>query len=77
MRNLVVENVKSGKSEFAVDLQGLDKAPIENVQLRDVTFNNVSKGSIVKNVQDIKLLNVRLNGGVVDNLSTTTMKASG
>jgi polygalacturonase len=75
MRDYVVENIRSGKSEFAVDLQGLDNAPIENVQLKDVTFNNVSKGSIVKNVRDIKLLNVRLNGRAVDNLVDAVMKA--
>src|SRR6476620_4811232 len=50
MRNYVVENVQSGKSEFAVDLQGLDKAPIVNVRMSNMTFNNVAKESIVKNV---------------------------
>jgi polygalacturonase len=75
MRNLSVENVRSGKSELAVDLQGLDKAPIENVRLKDITFDNVSKGSVVKNVQGIKLENVRLNGKVVDSLPSAAMKA--
>ena len=69
MRNYVVENIRSGKSEFAVDLQGLDKAPIENVTMTKMTFDNVSKGSIVKNVDGIKLDDVRVNGKVVDKLS--------
>jgi len=69
MRNYVVENVHSGKSEFAVDLQGLDKAPIENFQLRKVTFDNVAKGSIVKNVQGIQLNEVKVNGSFVDKLT--------
>jgi polygalacturonase len=68
MRNYVVENVQSGKSEFAVDLQGLDKAPIVNVRMSNMTFNNVAKGSIVKNVEGIKLDDVRVNGKVVDKL---------
>jgi polygalacturonase len=69
MRNYVVENVHSGKSEFAVDLQGLDKAPIENFQLRKVTFDNVAKGSIVKNVQGIQLVDVKVNGSLVNKLT--------
>jgi hypothetical protein len=60
--------VQSGKSEFAVDLQGLDKAPIVNVRMSNMTFNNVAKGSIVKNVEGIKLDDVRVNGKVVDKL---------
>ena len=72
MRNYVIENVRSGKSEFAVDLQGLDKAPIINVQMKGVTFDNVAKGSIVKNVEGIKLHDVRVNGRVVNSLTSTT-----
>lgn len=68
MRNYFVENVRSGKSDYAVDLQGLDKAPIVNVQMKDVTFDNVAKGSIVRNVEGIKLDEVKVNGKVVDKL---------
>jgi len=68
MRGFVVENVQSGKSEYAVDLQGLDKAPIQNVQIRSVSFDNVDKGSIVKNVEGIKLDNVKINGRIVQKL---------
>ena len=69
MRNYVVENIRSGKSEYAVDLQGLDKAPVENVQIRSATFDNVANGSIVKNVEGIKLESVRINGKSVTKLS--------
>jgi len=69
MRNYVVENVHSGKSEYAVDLQGLDKAPIEMFQLRKVTFDNVAKGSILKNVQGIQLNEVKVNGSFVGKLT--------
>jgi polygalacturonase len=68
MRNYIVEDVRSGKSEYAVDLQGLDKAPIVNVRMKGVTFDNVAKGSIVKNVEGIKLDLVKVNGKVVDKL---------
>lgn len=69
MRNYFVDNVKSGKSEYTVDIQGLDKAPIYNVSIKNTTFDNVQKGSIVKNVQGINLENVRINGKMTDKLS--------
>ena len=68
MRNYFVDNVRSGKSEYTVDIQGLDKAPIYNVSIKNTTFDNVTKGSIVKNVQGVKLDNVKINGKVVDKL---------
>ena len=68
MRNYQVENVRSGKSEYTVDIQGLDNAPVYNISIKNTTFDNVEKGSIVKNVQGIKLENVKINGKVVDKL---------
>ncbi len=68
MRNYQVENVKSGKSEFTVDIQGLDNAPIYDISIKNTTFDNVEKGSIVKNVKGIKLDNVKINGKIVDKL---------
>ena len=68
MRNLIVENLKSGKSDFGVDLQGLDKAPIYNVVIKNSSFENVAKGNIVKNLQGAKLDNVKFNGKLVDKL---------
>jgi polygalacturonase len=67
-RNLTVTNLKSEKSEYAVDLQGFENAPVENVTLRNCEFNGVAKGSIVKNVHNLQLKNVRVNGKVVERL---------
>jgi polygalacturonase len=69
MRNYVVENLTSGKSKYGVDIQGLDKAPVYDVQIRNSAFNNVSDGNVVKNVQGLKLDNVRIDGKVVEKLS--------
>jgi polygalacturonase len=62
LRNLFVENLKSGKSRFAMDLQGFPNAPITNVRLENCTFDKTSEPSIVKNVQGLELRNVRVNG---------------
>ncbi len=62
LRNLQVQNLKSGKSQYAMDLQGFENAPITDVHLSDCTFENASRDSIVKNVKNLTLNNVRING---------------
>jgi polygalacturonase len=62
LRNFQVENLKSGKSRYAMDLQGFPNAPIINVRLENCTFDNTAEPSIVKNVQGLELRNVRVNG---------------
>jgi polygalacturonase len=65
LRNLQVENLKSGKSHYAMDLQGFPNAPIVNVRLENCTFDNTAEPSILKNVQGLELRNVRVNGKVL------------
>jgi polygalacturonase len=68
VRNYVVENLTCGKGNRAVDLQGLGNAPIYDITMKNCTFGAMEKESIVKNVQGVKLENVKINGKVVDNL---------
>ena len=65
LRNLQVENLKSGKSRYAMDLQGFPNAPITDVRLENCTFDNAAEPSIVKNVRGLELRNVRVNGKVL------------
>jgi polygalacturonase len=69
MRNYQVDGVKSGKSEYTVDIQGLDNAPVYDISIKNTIFDNVAKGGIVKNVKGVKLDNVKINGKVVDKLA--------
>jgi polygalacturonase len=69
VRNFAVRNLRSGKSKYALEVQGLTNAPIINLDLEDCVFGNVAEPSIVKNVEDLKLRNVSVNGKVVDNVS--------
>jgi polygalacturonase len=62
VRDVVVESVTSGKSRYALDIQGLDKAPITDVMLRNCRFDNVADGNIIRNVQGLSLRNVLING---------------
>ncbi len=68
MRGFNVERVASGKSQFAVDIQGLDGSPVENLAIADTTFSGVKDGNIVKNLLGQTLKNVKLNGAVLTKL---------
>jgi hypothetical protein len=68
MRNFVVRNLKSGNSRYALDVQGFKHAPIFNLSLEDCVFDNVKEPSLVKNVEGLKLRDVRLNGKLIDRL---------
>ena len=65
VRNVVVNNLRSGKCSRVLDLQGFKNAPIYNVRLENCTFDNVAKENMIKNVQGLELKNVRINGKVV------------
>ncbi len=65
LKNLVVDNLKSRKSKHALDLQGLEKAHVTDVQLSNCTFDNVADGSVIKYVDRLSMKNVRVNGKVV------------
>jgi len=68
VRNFVVEDLKSGKSKHALDVQGFGDAPIYGLRLKDCTFENVASGSVVANLRGAAVENVRVNGEVVDKL---------
>jgi polygalacturonase len=66
VRNFVVENLKSGRSKYALDVQGFGSAPIYSLRLKDCTFENVERGSIATNLKHTALENVRINGKVIE-----------
>ena len=68
VRNYVVDNLTSGKSKYAVDIQGLDKSPIYDVSIRNSNFGVVENKSVIKNVKGLKLENVTVEGKKVEAL---------
>ena len=66
VRDYSVDRLHSGKSKHALDVQGLPSAPVVNLRLTNCTFENVAEGSIVKNVKNTTLDNVKINGKSVD-----------
>ncbi len=65
VRNIHVENVKSQKSEYALQLIGIDNSPIDEIYISDCEFNNVEKGNFIQNVKSITLNNVKVNGELI------------
>jgi len=77
VRNYVVEDLTCLNGNRAVDLQGLNNAPIYDVTMKNCTFGTVKNPSIVKNVVGIKLENVKIDGKIVESLEGATItKAS-
>ena len=74
MRNFVVENLKSGKSKHAIDVQGFENAPIYNLQIKNSAFDNVANGAVVANLKDTKLENVSINGKNVTDVNQVAIK---
>jgi polygalacturonase len=68
VRNYVVENLTCTTGNRAVDLQGLDHAPIYDVTMKNCTFGTVKNPSILKNVKGLKLNNVKIDGKIVEKL---------
>jgi polygalacturonase len=62
VRNYTVHNLESGKSKYALDVQGFPQAPIRDIRLEDCSFENVAEPNIVKNVVGLTFRNVKLNG---------------
>ncbi len=70
VRDYTVDGLRSTKSKLALDVQGLTTAPVINLRLTNCTFDNVAEGSVVKNVKDVTLENVKINGRPVDTLAS-------
>ena len=69
MRNFYVENVNSRKSKYAMDAQGFPDAPVENMQIKNCTFDNVAEGAIAENMKGVVLENVKINGKLINDIN--------
>jgi polygalacturonase len=67
VKNFVVENLTARDCNKAVDLQGLDNAPLYDIVFKNCEFTKVVNKNIVKNVKGLKLQNVKVNGKTTEN----------
>jgi polygalacturonase len=68
VRNVQIDGLTCGSGNRAVDLQGLDSAPIYDISLKNCTFGAMKSPSIIKNVKGLKLANVKIGGKLVEGL---------
>jgi polygalacturonase len=53
VRNVVVENVTSGKSKYALYLRGFKNAPITGVRIVNCKFDNAAQANVIENVEGL------------------------
>jgi polygalacturonase len=67
IRNINLENVTCGRSEYALCLKGYERSPIRDVRLKNCVFENIEKSSIIENVENLIMQNVIINGELAVN----------
>lgn len=62
VRNVVVKNVTSNKSKYALYMRGYATAPISGVTIEDCKFDNVAQADVMQHVEGLRLVNDTRNG---------------
>jgi len=62
VRNVVVENVVSQRSRYALYLRGYENAKIAGVRVAHCVFNNVAEADVIENVAGLELVDDVRNG---------------
>jgi polygalacturonase len=68
LRNVVVERLRVKNAVRVLDSQGLPQAPVNDITLRDCTFDGVTQPSIIKHTRTVNLEKVRVNQELVSSL---------
>jgi polygalacturonase len=68
LRNVVVERLRVKHAVRVLDSQGLPKAPVNDITLRDCSFEGVTQPSIIKHTRSVNLEQVRVNDKLVREL---------
>lgn len=66
VRNILVENMQSKRSQFAVWIKGDPNNPVENIRIVDSNFENVKKENFLEGVKDLTTSGVTINGKIQD-----------
>lgn len=62
-KGFTIENVKAGSvAGTGIDISGFDQLPVQNISIRNVEIKNAATPFYSKNVQNLKLKNVNING---------------
>jgi polygalacturonase len=61
VRNIFIENLTSQSSLYALFLEGYERSPITNINLKDCQFKGVKNKNVINHVTDLKTTNVYIN----------------
>jgi len=61
VRNINIENVTSEKSPYAVWIKAYDYSPVQNLNIENCTFKNVTNQNVIENVKNISMEDVIIN----------------
>ena len=62
VNNVVLENVSSKKSKYALLIKAYERSPITGLKIINCNFNNVGDGNIIENLKDPVFNSVQING---------------
>lgn len=72
VRNIEVENVQSEEAQVGVWIKAYERAPVENLTIRNCRFDGVETPLVIENVKGMKVEDFYINGELVgDKLSRT------
>jgi unsaturated rhamnogalacturonyl hydrolase len=61
VENIVIENVTGTSSPRVLNLQGFEKSTVKNIRLINCTFTGVENNDIVKHVEGLERINVKVD----------------
>ena len=62
VNNVVLENISSKKSKYALLIKAYERSPITGLKIINCNFNNVGDGNIIENLKDPVFNSVQING---------------
>lgn len=74
VQNIFLNNVTSGKSKYGIFVEGLEKSKIKNIALQNCSFDSVSNGNIIKNIDGVVVNNFYINDSTFKFLEKKTIK---
>jgi len=66
VNNIILENITSKKSSYALWMKAYERAKIKNVVIRDSKFENVANDNVLENVDCLVLNNITINNKVIN-----------
>ena len=61
VRNIEIENVECGKSQYGIWIRAYERSPVTDLRIQNCIFNNVAESNVIENVKNFSLIHVLVN----------------